>query len=190
MRLELTGRKLDITPNLRRLVERKLAKLERLLDHRALSAQVVLTPGKRFLRADVTLHARGEKFLHGVGEGEEWDIAISQATEKIGQQAQKVKGKWQDRKRQGRTRNAAVPVEVESEPEAPSVAASPRTPVRMPRVLRTMRQVVRSLSVGDAARRLDGAEEGVVVFRDEETDGLSVLYRNASGELVLVVTAS
>lgn len=183
MRLELTGRKLDITPNLRRLVERKLAKLERLLAHRALSAQVVLSPGKRFLRADITLHARGEKFLHAVGEASEWDAALSQAAEKIEQQAQKVKGKWQDRKRRG----TAAPVEVETvEPEAPRQ----RTPARMPRVLRTMRQVVRSLSVADAARRLDGAEEGVVVFRDDETDGLSVLYRNSSGELVLVVTAS
>jgi hypothetical protein len=60
----------------------------------------------------------------------------------------------------------------------------------MPRILRTMRQVVRSMSVSDAARRLDGADQGLVVFRDEETDGLSVLYRNDGGELVLVVTAS
>ena len=104
MRLELTGRKFDITPALRCLVERKLAKLEQLLDYRALSAQVVLAPGKRFLRADITLHARGEKFLHGVGEASEWEAALSQAAEKIEQQAQKVKGKWQDRKRGGRGR--------------------------------------------------------------------------------------
>lgn len=185
MRLELTGRKLDINPSLRRLVERKLAKLERLLDYRALSAQVVLAPGKRFLRADITLHARGEKFLHAVGEASEWEAALSQAAEKIEQQAQKVKGKWQDRKRGGRTR-AVSEEPIEATPERTSA----KTPVRMPRVLRTMRQVVRSLSVADAARRLDGADEGVVVFRDDETDGLSVLYRNAAGELILVVTAS
>lgn len=184
MRLELTGRHVDISPAIRRLVERKLAKLERLLDHRALSAQVVLTAEKRRLRADVTLHARGEKFLHGVAEASAWEAAISAVMEKLDQQAQKVKGKWLDRKRQGRGRDSAV------EPSETPLPPAGRTPVRMPRILRTMRQVVRSLSVSDAARRLEGAEQGLVVFRDEETDGLSVLYRNAGGELVLVVTAS
>mgnify|MGYP000999494915 CR=1 FL=1 len=186
MRLELTGRKLEITPVIRRLVERKLAKLERILDHRALSAQVVLVPVKRDIRVDITLHARGEKFLHGVGEAGELEAALNRATEKLEQQAQKVKGKWQARKRSAGGRTTSEPAEREAE----SSASASRTPVRMPRVLRTMRQVVRTLSVADAARRLDGADEGVVVFRDEETDGLSVLYRSAGGELVLVVTAS
>lgn len=193
MRLELTGRHVDITPLIRRLVDRKLAKLERMLDHRALSAQVVLTEGKRLLRADVTLHARGERFLHGVGEAPAWDGALALAADKIEQQARKIKGKWQDRKRQGRgaATGEAIPEEAPTR-EAPASAAAPRRrgSLRMPRVLRTTRQVVRSLSVADAARRLDSADEGVVVFRDEETDGLSVLYRSAGGELVLVVTAS
>lgn len=188
MRLELTGRKVEITPAIRRLVDRKLAKLERILDRRALSAQVVLSLVKRAIRADVTLHAKGEKFFHGVGEAMELEAALAGAAEKIEQQAVKMKGKLQSRKRQGRGRGAEA---VDLEPQdVVSPARAARTPVRMPRVLRTMRQVVRSLSVADAARRLDGNDEGVVVFRDEETDGLSVLYRNASGELVLVVTAS
>ena len=42
MRLELTGRHLDITPALRRLVTEKCAKLERMLNDSAVSAQVVL----------------------------------------------------------------------------------------------------------------------------------------------------
>jgi len=67
MRVELTGRHVDITPALRRLVDRKLSRLERVLNDSALSAQIVLTDEKRGRRADVTLHARGEKFLHGDG---------------------------------------------------------------------------------------------------------------------------
>jgi ribosomal subunit interface protein len=46
MRLELTGRHVEITPALRRLVEGKLEKLERLLNHRAVSAHAVLTREK------------------------------------------------------------------------------------------------------------------------------------------------
>src|SRR5213594_2821090 len=99
MRLELTGRHVEITPALRRLVDTKLGKLERVLNHRAVSAQAVLTLEKRRHRADITLHARGEKFLHGVGDSGSWESSLTVAIAKIGQQAQKLKGKWQARKR-------------------------------------------------------------------------------------------
>lgn len=184
MRLELTGRHVEIVPTIRRLVDRKLAKLERLLDHRALSAQVVLTKEKRLLRADVTLHARGERFLHGMGEASAWDAAIAKAADKIEQQAQKIKSKWEKRKRAG---SDVVPAEPEPVPAAPAVTKPSRVPVRMPRVLRTTRQTVRSLSVADATRRLDSMPGDPLVFRDSETDALSVLYRDAEGDLVLVV---
>jgi putative sigma-54 modulation protein len=93
MRLELTGRHVVVSPAIQRIVERKLARLERLLDHRALSAQVVLSKSKRLLRVDVTLHARGDRFLHGAGEASGWATAVTAATGKLAQQAQKVKGK-------------------------------------------------------------------------------------------------
>ena len=101
MRLELTGRHVDITPALRRLVETKIGKLERVLNDSAVSAQAVLTREKHRHRTDITLHARGEKFLHGVGDSGSWEASLSAAIGKISQQAQKVKGKWQGRKRQG-----------------------------------------------------------------------------------------
>src|SRR5262249_7448111 len=102
MRLELTGRHVDITPTLRRLVDKKLAKLERMLNDSAVSAQAVLTREKHGVRAEITLHARGEKFLHGLGNSQTLETSIGAAVEKIAQQALKVKGKWQGRKRHGR----------------------------------------------------------------------------------------
>jgi putative sigma-54 modulation protein len=101
MRLELTGRHVDITPALRRLVDRKLARLERLLKDRALSAQAVLTKERYRHRADITLHARGEKIFHGIGTKATWATSLTEAAGKIAHQAEKVKGKWQARKRRG-----------------------------------------------------------------------------------------
>ena len=93
MRLELTGRHVDITPALRRTVDRKLARLERMLNDSAVSAQVVLTAEKRLRRADITLHARCEKFLHGEGSAAKWETALSLAMDRITHQARKVKSK-------------------------------------------------------------------------------------------------
>ena len=84
MRLELTGRHVDITPALRRLVDTKLAKLERLLNDSAVSAQVVLSREKYRLQAEITLHARGEKFLHAVGRSAVWESSLTQAIDKLG----------------------------------------------------------------------------------------------------------
>jgi hypothetical protein len=46
------------------------------------------------------------------------------------------------------------------------------------------------MSVGDAIREAEANGEGIVVFRDEERDSISVLYRRTSGELTLVETDS
>ena len=188
MRLELTGRHIDITPALRRLVDTKLARLERMLKDAAVSAQVVLTREKHNHRADVTLHARGEKFLHGVGLASAWEPSITAAVDKIAQQAQRVKGKWQERKRHG---GKTAPV-AEALPEAaavrPSGGSRTRVRPRMPRILRASRQTVKAMSVADAAREVEANGEGILVFRDAETAAISVMYRRSTGELTLVET--
>jgi putative sigma-54 modulation protein len=187
MRLELTGRHVEITPALRRLVDRKLARLERMMNDSALSAQVVLTGEKRGRRADVTLHARGEKFLHGVGDSTKWETSLSQALDKIAQQARKVKSKWQAPKR----RVVRAEPAVGDHPEAVAVRAEPGsrpTRARMPRIFRASRQALKAMSVAEAAREIDANGEGVLVFRDAETAAINVLYRRANGELTLVET--
>src|SRR5579864_5836142 len=133
MRLELTGRHVDITPMLRRAVDAKLARLTRMLNDNAVSAQVVLTREKRERRADVTLHARGEKFLHGVGASGSWEASMSQAIDKITQQAQKIKGKWQERKR--RTSKSTPRIAARGEAVAPSPARPVRVRPHMPPIL-------------------------------------------------------
>src|SRR5437762_12322306 len=169
MRLELTGRHVDITPTLRRLVDTKLAKLKRLLNDSAASAQAVLTREKHVRRADITVHARGEKFLHGVGSSASWEVSVGDAIDKIAQQAQKVKGKWQERKRRG---SKGVPIVGEEReavlvrPEGP--APPPRVPVRMPRILRAERQPIKAMSITDAAREVDARGDNIIVFRGAE----------------------
>jgi putative sigma-54 modulation protein len=190
MRLELTGRHVDITPPLRRLLDTKLSKLERLLNGRAVSAQAVLTREKHRHRAEVTLHAKGEKFLHGVGDGTTWEASLTQAFARLTQQAQRMKGKFQERKRRGAVKR--MPIAGESREAVPAKPAAPVKParerVRMPRILRATRQPVKPMSVADAAREIEAGGDGVVVFRDLETAAVSVLYRRTDGELTLVET--
>jgi len=190
MRLELTGRHVDITPGLRRLVEGRLAKLERMLQHTALSAQTVLTREKRQHRADITLHARGEKFLHGFGAAGTWDAALNGAIEKLSQQALKVKGKWKDRKRQPAKvgpldEGGAVPEA--AAPRPASGATGRRVRPRAAHVVSTVRHAVKPMTVAAAVEELESLGDDLVIFRDARSGGVNVLYRR-KGELTLVST--
>ncbi len=194
MRLELRGHHVDITPALRRLVGAKLSKLERLLNDSAVSAQAILTRERHRHRADITLHARGEKFLHGLGDTDNWETSLTSAIDKISQQAQKVKSKRKANKRHspkagivaarenGESAERPAPVK----PAAPARAGRER--VRMPRILQSSRQTIRPMSVADAARLIDAGDDGVVIFRDLETEAVSVLFRHSNGEMTLVET--
>ena len=71
MRVEVTGRHVNITPPLRQLIARRLTKLERLLNDSAISAQVILTKEKYRLRAEIVVHVRGDHMLRGHGDGRE-----------------------------------------------------------------------------------------------------------------------
>jgi hypothetical protein len=57
----------------------------------------------------------------------------------------------------------------------------------MPRIFRSSRQEVASMSVAEAVRAIDARSDDLVVFRDAERSSISVLYRR-NGELTLVET--
>jgi putative sigma-54 modulation protein len=99
MRLLLTGRQVEITPTLRRLVSARLAKVERRLGASLLSVQVVLSKEKNRYVAEVVAHARQDHILMGTGTTGAWSTSLTGAVKKVLQQADTVKGKWQERKR-------------------------------------------------------------------------------------------
>ena len=110
MRLLLTGRQIDITPGLRRLVNARLAKLERRLGDALLSVQVVLSEEKNRFVAECIVHARQDHMLTGLGAATSWSTAVTGAVKKVLQQADTVKGKWQSRKRSATSVRTMAPV--------------------------------------------------------------------------------
>ena len=171
MRLELTGRHLSITPAVRKIVSKELAATLRLLNDNAVSTQVVLTREKAQHRAEVTLHARGEHFLHGTGTGRGVAEAMNAAMDKIARQAEKMKGKWEARKRRKAPRPAA-----EVQPE----------PTQDVRIIRARRYAVKPLSIDDAALEVGEGADAFLVFRNVANDAITVLFRRQDGHLGLI----
>jgi putative sigma-54 modulation protein len=173
MRDDITGRHIDITPGLRQLIDASLAKVERLLNDRAVSATVVLTKEKYRHKTEMVIHAKGDHILSGIGEGNTWPLSLRKAAAKIEHQAQKLKSRWTEGKRQRKNNRA---VTVPGSPEQP--------PAR--RVVRAARYAVKPMSIDDAALRLEAVPETFVVFRNADTDAINVLFRRKDGNLGLI----
>ena len=184
MRLELTGRHVTITAGVRKLVDEKLAHTRRLLNDHAVSAQIVLTKEKARHHADVTLHARGDHFFHGEASGRDLSAALTGAVGKIEHQAQRLKEKW-DGRRRGRG-PLAKPAEAAPRRGRAEATAATDGAVRAPRIIRTRRYAVKPMSVEDAAAEIGGGSDAVIVFRNSITDTVTVLFRRADGNLGLI----
>ena len=120
--------------------------------------------------------------LSGLGEGNAWPSSIRQAVEKIEQQAQKLKGKWTERKRSetaggrataGATAPAAARRGAERNPRRRASSAPP---------------AMRSSRCRSRTRRCAWSRraEAFLVFRNAETDAVSILYRRKDGNLGLI----
>jgi putative sigma-54 modulation protein len=198
MRLELTGRHITITPIIRRLVEQQLAHVLRMLNDSALSGQVVLTKEKTRVHCDATIHARGDKFLHGEATGRDVESALASAIDKIDRQAQKVKGKWAERKRRGIS--AAKAASAAPRPErggkgfgerqdgiatAPTPAVGEESAVEV-RIIRARRYPVKPMTIDEAAMEVVDRDASFLVFRNAANDEVTVLFRRPDGNLGLI----
>lgn len=172
MKIEFTGRQTEISDELRRLSERKLGKLGKLLPSLT-RAHVILSADKRRCVAEVSLHSR-QLDLAAVEVSGDFRLSIAGAIEKLQRQAERQRTKQ-------RVRKGAV---------SPRLAAVPAAPAELeadaPRVIRSRRAAVKPMTIEEAALELDGRRDGVLVYRDATSERVSVLFRRKDGNLGLI----
>ena len=189
MRLELTARHFTISAPVRKIVEQRLGRTLRPLNDSAVSAQVVVTREKTRFHAEVTLHARGEHFMHGEATGRDATAALGAAIDKIERQVQKLKSKWTERKRQGIS--AAKAASATPRPERGAAAFGTGLGERdnggqQLRIIRARRYAVKPMSVDEAAMEVADGRDAFLVFRNSSTEEINVLFRRADGNLGLI----
>jgi putative sigma-54 modulation protein len=181
MRLDITGRKVAVTPALRTLITTRLARIERLLNDAAISALVIVTKEKYRHKTEIAVHTRGDRVLSGNGEANAWPLSVRTAVSKIEQQAQTLKGKRDARKRNSAARADAGRAGRAVPPEAPEGA-----PAAGPRIIRNRRYPVKPMTVEDAALRIAEGADAFLVFRNADTETIGILYRRHDGNLGLI----
>ena len=172
MKIEFTGRQTGIPDELRRLAERKLQKLGRLLPA-VTRAHVILAVDKHRQVAEVSVHSR-HMDLAAVEVSANPRLSVAGAIDKLVRQAQRQQARRRERKGAATPRRAPLPT-----PERESDAATPR-------VVRSRRAAVKPMTLDEAALEMEGRADGVLVFRDAATERVNVLFRRKDGNLGLI----
>lgn len=174
MRIDFTGRQMDVSPELQKYTAQRLKKLTRLLRN-DFGLHVILTAEKHRRIAEITLNFRDHSLV-GVETTEDARSSINGALDKLERQAVRLMGRRRERKRRPKPAEAVLL----------NVLQSRRDDVDGSRVLEKERVPIKPMTVDEAIDSLDAARAGLVVFRNAETERVNVLYRRDDGNLGLI----
>jgi len=178
MKITYTGRQVELAPAQFKKLEARFAKIGVLLDgRRECEAHVILSLERHLHHAEATVRYFNHQLV-GLGSSSDLFTAIHSAAEKLEKQAVKARTKWRDNKRT--PHKAAAEVELERPAEAEPEAEPER------RVYHVNHHQKRKPMTLDEALLEMGKDRDYLVYRDAESDRVSVLVRRRDGHFDLV----
>jgi putative sigma-54 modulation protein len=181
MKVTFTGSLDELLPAQRKKLDRKLAKLGKLVDGKEeKEAHVIILSERQNHRAEITVNYHNHALV-GIGAAPDLLTAFTSAIDKLEKQIQKLRTKWRDTKR--------VPESSLRSVAAEETAAGPEGEFE----LVTERKVFRAnhgadqkpLTLEEALLEMEDGRD-YLVYRDADTDRLSVLLRRRDGNFDLV----
>ena len=202
MQIHVTCRHTRITPTIKRILEERLARLERFTFVR--EAHVVVETAKYRQIVEVQLKTRTKEVLCRE-EGRDIAIVIEVAVERLERQLKKMKEKGATRRLNDGTRTngdeavgavrsaaraalrsvgpkAATRVAAKATKRRARAAEPPDEDLEPPRIV-PGRPYAKPLSVEEAALELAGNGADFLAFVNAETEELNVIYRRKDGDL-------
>jgi len=183
MATEISGRNYEIPPDVRNMVEKKLAKIQERLFDDVIDVRVVLQVEKYRNICEVLITGK-EHDVKTVQESDEsMQDAVNSAMDHLKRQAQKNRKKIRDHHRKdGNGRDVTQWAVQVLEPGQ----MRDDTDARAPRIVKTNNIQIRPMSIEEAALRLDDSKNEFIVFRDIDTEKVSVIYKRQDGNLGLI----
>jgi putative sigma-54 modulation protein len=177
MKITYTGRQVELAPAQLKKLEEAFGKTGKLLDgRRECEAHIILSLERHLNRAEATVNYYDHRLV-GVGESTDLFTAIHSAAEKLEKQALKTRTKWRDNKR---TPHEAGEGEVAAGPEQPAEEELERRVYNIDH-----HQKRKPMTLEEAMLEMD-KDRDYLVYRDAETDRVSVLVRRRDGHFDLV----
>ena len=181
---EITGRHFEVTPAVRDLVTKKIGKVQEKLFHDVIDTRVVLKVEKYRNICEILIVGK-EHDVKSIQESDDsMTAAIDAAVDHVKRQAQKNRKKIRDHRANGNGKNEVTdswdvqvlePAQLRMEGDG-----------NLPRVIRTSNLPIRRMSIEHAALMLDDSRNEFTVFRDVDTEKVSVIYKRKDGNLGLI----
>lgn len=187
MATEISGRNYDIPGDVRAMLETKLAKIQEKLFDDVIDVRVVLQVEKYRNICEILITGKEHDVKSVQSSDESMHDAVNSALDHVKRQAQKNRKKIRDHHRHGNGDNAFTP-------DITEWAVQVLEPGRltddanegMPRIIKTNNIPIRPMSIEQAALHLDDSKNEFIVFRDIDTDQVSVIYKRRDNNLGLI----
>ncbi len=174
MKIEYTGRHIEVTPAIRSHVEKQFKKVKNILDGQEAKAHVIIEVVRGRHRAEIVLKWR-DHILTATSMLSDMYQAISKTVEKLEKQALKLKNKVIDKHHKATKTSQAVPHE--------EVAPAQNSP----KIIETKRYAVKPLTPEEAVLELNDRKEEFLVFRNaNDHEKIAVIYRRKDGNYGLI----
>jgi putative sigma-54 modulation protein len=185
MKIIYTGRRGELAPAQEKKLAARFSKLGKLLDRRQdeREAHVILTAQRHLQQAEITVRF-DDQSLVGIASGADQFAAMLAAAERLEKQVLKLRTKRRDTKRSPRQEWEEEETAAETEEPLAPAAAGP-TDIES-RVFRLNSRASRKpMTLEEALLEMEG-DRDYLVYRDAQTDRLSVLLRRRDGNFNLI----
>ncbi len=194
MKITYTGKSEEIPIRQRTKLEAKLQKLAKVLEQRGeKEAHVVLTQQRFLHKVEITMHAL-DHALVGIATGGDIAVAAHEAFDRLEKQLLKLRARWRDTKRvrdkeaDGEKASAGLRA---AAPKKAQAASSAKTSASAKKAAR--KQVYRvnhsdgskPMTLEEAMLEMEASED-YLVYRDAQTDRVTVLMRRSDGHFDLI----
>lgn len=178
MQIAVTFRHMESSESVRSYVEEKLAKVKKYIEE-PIDAQVVLSVQKKINhRAEVTMVAKGLT-MKSVEEKDDMYAAVDLMVDKIERQLKRYKEKLKRHKGSTGTQRRVEKAVI----AAPSVDEG----YENPEIIRSHSFFVKPMSVEEAVMQMDLLDKDFLVFTDDRSEEMNVVYRRKDGNYGLIV---
>ena len=182
MQLQVRGKNLPLTDALKSHVEKKIGKLDRLISpwDTATHIEVELfvdhhrdNPHRQV--AEATVRSKGS-VLRARDGADDMYVAIDHVVGKLERQAAKYRERRRDHREHGKNGAALRGAEATAAPSEPEIG----------KLVKRKRFEMKPMGLDDAMLQLELISHDFFVFRDRNTDMVSVLYRRDDGHFGLI----
>ena len=174
MKLEFTGRHLDVTPALRSHVVEHFDRLNHIFEGKPAKAHVIIEVERGKHRSEIIVRWRNDILTANTSVSDMYQ-SLTQTIGKIEKQALKLKKKVIDKSHKAKKVSTITPPESEVKP-APAA----------PKLISAKKYAVKPLTEEEAAMQLEAEVNQFLVFRNAENQKVSVIYKRKDGNYGLI----